>query len=546
MIHRYIRTAATSIAGALALALANPPTADGQVAIPLGSQPPDTVDGAAEASAAPASSLLAPGPRTILEGPISRTEYLLGPGDVLTLALVGFRSQVLTGEVAPEGTIVIPQVGVVRVGGMNLDEAERVIAGRVRRYYADSSVTVTLSALRSFKVFLVGNVPGPGAREATAVTRISEILNPVNRDGIIQRNIIVRRANGTSFTVDLASFLRTGDLTQNPTLREGDVITVPPIERRVTITGRVSFPGAYEFRPGETMAGLLTLANGGGPFPADAGDTVRLQRFTDSATGELHLLARADIMEPGAPARLVEPFDAFFIPRLSHFKETLTATISGEVRRPGEYPIQPGVTTIGELVAMAGGLTEDASLLNAELRREPPGAAGGGDSQLETIPPGMLSRDELRIRQVTGRADAGMVVMDLRDIAAGGESAADVRLRDGDRLLVPPRRNEVVVIGAVMNPGMVPFEPGQPIDHYVGLTGGYSRRADRGDVSVLRGPRGHRLTRSDVVAVAAGDQIVVPFEEPKTFLERVQTVDGIVGTVSGFILAVVALDRLWN
>src|SRR5690606_12678462 len=49
----------------------------------------------------------------VLEGPVDRRTYTLGPGDVLTIALFGFRSRVLTIEVAPEGTIIVPEVGIV-------------------------------------------------------------------------------------------------------------------------------------------------------------------------------------------------------------------------------------------------------------------------------------------------------------------------------------------------------------------------------------------------------------------------------------------------
>lgn len=485
-------------------------------------------------------------PRTLLEGPISRTEYPLGPGDVLTISLFGFRSEVVNVEVAPEGTIVVPEVGVVRVGGLNLEQAERATAAVVRRYYDDVEVNLTLSALRSFKVYVVGNVPNPGVREATVVTRISEIIRAISEDGVIHRNIVVRRANGSELRVDLARFQLTGNMGENPTLREGDIIHVPPVDRIVSVWGSVAFPGRYEFKPSESVAELLVLANGGGGFPADAADSVRLRRFTDDTTGVVSILGRGEAMGAPGQSLLLEPFDALFVPRVGNYRQSASAIIGGEVARPGTYPIEPNVTTVGELVAMAGGLTEEASLIDATLRREPAEVAGRGDSQLETIPPDMLSRDELRILQVTSRADAGNVVMDLEELLGSGVSASDIPLERGDQLFIPERRDEVVVLGAVMQPGIVTFRPGQEIDYYVAMAGGYTRRSDRDDVAILKGRQGVRLTRRDVMAVDRGDRIVVPFKEPVTFLERVQTVQGVASTISGLLLTIVAIDRLWN
>ena len=512
-------------------------------------EPTPAGEGQASAPADPAAlplSLFGTRPRTLLEGPISRTEYPLGPGDVLTIALFGFRSEVVTVEVAPEGTIVVPEVGVVRVGGLNLEQAERATAAVVRRYYDDVEVNLTLSALRSFKVYVVGDVASPGVREATVVTRISEIVGAVADEGVIHRNIVVRRADGAELRVDLARFQLTGNLAENPTLREGDIIHVPPIDRVVSVWGRVAFPGRYEFKPNESMAQLLSLANGGGGFPPDAADSVRLRRFTDDTTGVVTILSRHEVIGSAGQALLLEPFDALFVPRIGNFRQTSSATVGGEVLRPGAYPIEPNVTTVADLVAMAGGLTEEASLVNATLRRQPAEVAGPADIQLETIPPQMLSREEQRILQVTSRADAANVVMDLSQLLSAGMSTRDIPLERGDQLFIPESRDEVTVLGAVIQPGIVTFQPGQSIDYFVGMAGGYTRRSDRDDVAVLKGKQGVRLTRRDVITVERGDQIVVPFKDPMTFLERVQSVQGIAGTISGFLLTIVALERLWN
>jgi polysaccharide biosynthesis/export protein len=407
-------------------------------------------------------------------------------------------------------------------------------------------VNLTLASVRMFKVFVVGNVAEPGIREASAVTRVSEIIPHANDDGIIHRNVVLRRADGTTLPVDLAIFLQVGDLAHNPVLREGDILHVPSIDQTVTIDGRVAFPGRYAFRAGETLAALLRLANGGGPFPSDAADTLRLLRFSQDPRGTVLTMPLSEVMATAAGAGTLEPFDALYIPRVLHFGRQTTALIEGEVERPGRYPIRPGLTTVRDLVAMAGGFTPDASLLDAELRREPVARSAAYDIPLETLPPELLTREDQRILQVTRTTSDRYVTVDFQRLFAEGEGdALDVPLLHGDVLRVPEKRSEIAVLGGVRRPGIVAHVPGASLDHFIGLVGGYSSRADRRNIVILKARSGTRLSPEDVTTLEPGDRIIVPFREPRTLLEHLQTVQGVVTTVAGVVLTVMAVERVF-
>lgn len=494
----------------------------------------------------------------LLEGEISRTDYLLGPGDILTLSVFGYRSETYSLSVAPEGTVAIPAVGVVRVGRMNLEQAQQAVARQVRRFNRDAEVNLSLAAVRSFKVFLVGDVESPGAREATPVTRVSELFalrhetqtarpetTMRNPDGIIHRNVTVRRTNGTVIDADLARFLNLGELEHNPLLREGDVVTIPRVNRTVTLLGQVAYPGNYEYRPTDTLAELLRIANGGDLFRADAADTLRLMRFSQDPRGSVIVLALTEATDGVGRQLQVEPFDAIFVPRVGRYRQYTTAVIDGEVVRPGTYPIEPEVTTIRDLVEMAGGFTPEASLIDAVLRREPVNRLRD-NARLENVPPEFLTRNELRIIQVTGRADERTVVVDFRRLFDEQADVFDVPLQSGDRIHVPPHRAEVTVLGAVGRPGIVSYQPGLSVDGFVAVAGGYNRRADRNSVVVLRAASGGQLDRREVETLDPGDQIIVPFREPVTFLERTQQVSAVVNTVAGFVIAVYGISQIWR
>lgn len=480
----------------------------------------------------------------LLDSPVSRREYRLGPGDVLTVSLFGDLNRVLTGTVTPEGTLLIPSVGIAPVLGLNLDEAQARVRELIYRFYRNVEVEVTLMQVRAFKVFLVGNVDDPGVRTATATTRVSEVVPIASAEGTVHRNIRVRRSSGDSVRVDLARFFQAGDLSQNPVLEAGDAIVVPNVDETVTLAGRVAYPGTYEYRPDDTLADLLWIANGGGPFPSDAADTIRVARYDAEQDREFLTLPREEAVGERGRSMRLRPFDAVYVPAVANFREQHTATILGEVRRPGTYPVRPDTTTVQDLVEMAGGFTSEASLIDAVIRRAPVNTPLDSLRLLQNVPPEFRSIEEQRILQVTARGDESNVVVDFEDLFADGDARQDQPLQAGDFLYVPPRRNEVVVLGAVAQPGILSYEPGAPVSSYVSRAGGFTRSADRGDMAVLKAKLGTRIDARDVRVLEPGDRIVVPFKEPKTFLERIQTVQGVMTTVSGFVVTIIGIERL--
>lgn len=489
-------------------------------------------------------------PAPLLDRPINRATYVLGAGDEVSVSLLGDLSRTYTMPVLPEGTVLVPTVGIVRVAGVNLDEAERRVRSAVLRYYRNVEVRLSLSRVREFKVFVVGNIASPGVRTASAVTRVSEVVPGLAPTGVIRRNVLLRRASGDTVSVDLARFLLAGDLTQDPPVREGDVLVVPAANQTIRVQGRVAYPATYEYRPGESLAEFLALVNGGAGFPANAADTVRLSRFVTPYQQEVVKLSLAEASGARGRALALQPFDALFIPEVSNFKVQRTATIMGQVVNAGVYPIRPDTTTVGDLIALAGGLRPEASLGEATLRRDVGARSGAAATAAGQVPEQgafleALSPDERRVIQINNQEVDSYVALDLTRPAGTPGSGLSQRLRSGDVLTVPERRNEVTVLGAVVRPGIVSFVPGQPLSHYVGVAGGFSKEADRGDLMVLRPKTRARLNWRDVEVVEPGDRIIVPYRERRTVLERVQTFQGVLGTISGTILSILAFRQLF-
>lgn len=556
--YRFMAAAARALPLVLASVLAAQPlAAQARDTLPGGRRPSDR--DAQQAGQLPASQQMTP-PPPLLDRPVVRSEYRLGPGDVVNVAVFGEVEMANTLTVTPEGTLVVPSVGVVRVLGANLDEAQARVRTAVFRLYRNVDVTLSLTQVRTFKIFLVGDVPRPGVVTATSVTRASEVIpaggerpNPppiprlaTERPSLsLHRNVLLRRATGDSVLVDMARFALLGDLSANPTLREGDALVVRTVTETVQVAGPVSFPGVYEYRARETLAGFLELTTGGKGLPVYTGDTVRISRLSRTGTRSVQLLTAAEATGSTGAAMVLQPFDVVYVQGRHRFGAQAAATAQGEVRNPGSYPIRADTTTVRELIAAAGGLTVRASLSGATLRRQavPGSRVRTGD---DLAPDSSLTQSEREVRRLERMtaAEANYVVLDLERILAPGGEAHDITLQAGDLLSIPERRNEVAVIGAVARPGLVVYTPGLSVDQYANRAGGYLRRAAWRNAAVLRASTGARLTPREAGRIEPGDQIVVPFRERRTFLERLQAVQAVAGIVTGLLITVITLSSL--
>jgi protein involved in polysaccharide export with SLBB domain len=482
----------------------------------------------------------------LLDAPVDANRYVLGPGDRLNISVFGALSRVFPVDVSPSGELVIPGIGVVDVGGVTLAEAESRVRRAVLGLYQNVGVHLTLASVRQFKVFVIGNVPAPGVRVASAASRVSEVvpLPPVDVESdYIDRNIIVRRGGTDSMSVDLVRFRLAGALGANPWLREGDVVVVPVVNERVYVFGRVSYPGAFEFRKGETLAELLTVANGGGGLAPDAADTIRVSRNLGPQRQEQFAFTREQGL--GAQGRnfVLQPSDAVYVPRDNSVDLPLMATIQGEVVRPGAYPIRPGVTTVRDLVGLAGGFQADASLAEATLQRATASLDTSRLSGLRSVPQTLLSSRERRLLAASAQAPAQNVIIDFQELFLRGAEAYNQIVETGDVLTIPKRHDDITVLGAVAKPGLVHYEPGQRIPYFIALAGGYSRKADRGSTTVIHANSPARFDADEVKNLLPGDLVIVPYEDRRDYLQLLQTTSAVVTTITGLVLTFVALVR---
>jgi hypothetical protein len=89
-------------------------------------------------------------------------EYILGPGDAISISVFGDEQLTVTALIGPDGLISIPLAGAVRVSGRTVDEIRADIAHALSAYIKSPDVTVTVVEYRKVRIVVVGEVAGRG------------------------------------------------------------------------------------------------------------------------------------------------------------------------------------------------------------------------------------------------------------------------------------------------------------------------------------------------------------------------------------------------
>jgi polysaccharide biosynthesis/export protein len=299
-------------------------------------------------------------------------DYVVGPGDGLSIDLWGGVSQRFFRSVDREGRVSLPEAGPVVVTGKSLSEVQQDLQQIFRKEYRDVSAEVSLARLRTIRVYEVGDVANPGAYD------ISSLSTPLNAlfaaggptpKGSLR---IVKHYRGDQLVqvVDLYDLLLHGVKSELVRLENGDTVLVPPIGSQVTVEGMVRRPAIYELKNENNLAAVLELA--GGLLPAAALSHIEVQRLV--AHAKLTMLS-VEIPDSGDMAEVTKKFEAFEIhdgdrirvfPIAPYNQDAIY--LDGHVTRPGRYSYRENMR-VSDVIASYQDLLPEPAGNYAEIIR---------------------------------------------------------------------------------------------------------------------------------------------------------------------------------
>ena len=378
--------------------------------------------------------------------------YVLGPGDQLIIDVYGDtqKSEQLT--VSPDGDVNVPDYGPVHVAGLSVSAAQSRVRSKLGTYYESSDIKVTVGQTRTILVNVMGEVKAPGTYTLSAFATVFHALymaGGVSDLGTL-RNIKVYRQGRQISVVDVYEFILNGRLAGNVRLQDNDVIQVGPYESIVDISGRVKRPMAYELRKNESLSTLLKYSGG---FASDAyKKSLRVLR----KNGRMKTVFNVEEFE-------LQDFKMFdgdsvnvdsIIDRFENMVE-----VKGAVYRPGMYQLGEKVSSVRSLIDNADGLTEEAMVSRAVLRRMKPNRTQEG------------------------------ITIDLKGIVEG--TAADVPLENEDILFIPTLAEHqnlrtLSIDGEVIFPGTYEYAEKMTVEDLILQAGGLTDNASTVKVDVAR------------------------------------------------------------
>jgi protein involved in polysaccharide export with SLBB domain len=437
-------------------------------------------------------------PPLSLSGVIDAETYVIGPGDRLLVELWGLQEESREVEVNAEGRLLVPRIGMFAASGRTLSSVREEVVRRLKSVYPRLNTNLTLSRPRTFAVYIVGAVERPGSYRATPLTKVSELMpssSPLP-NASTRRLEIRRKARAEPISADLIRFSVLGDASADPTLLDGDTIYVPLREFEIEATGAVRRPGHYELVGARTVGELLELAGG----PSNDVALGLPLRITTRTKGDRLEIRSIDNLAEAAAAPL-RPGDVVHLPALSDLQRTVT--VEGAVRLGSAIaeapPALPATAEAPDAALPTRLVSTQVAYASGETVRDVIVKVGG----LQPWADGKLSY--LLRAGPDGRRQR--IAVDVMAVASG--QAPDPPVQPGDTLVVPSRRDAVVVGGAVYHPGVYAYSRElKPMD-YVTLAGGATRNGRPNSARVLR-RTGQSADISDTHEIEPGDVISVP------------------------------------
>jgi len=410
-------------------------------------------------------------------------DYVVGPGDGLTIDMWGGLAQSFTRVVSREGRIMLPESGDVQVAGLTLERAQSVIQNALQQQFRSAQVAVTVSRLRTVRVYVVGDVQRPGAYDINSLSSALNALYAAGGPTAAGSLRTVRHYRGQTLIseVDLYDFLLHGVRKADDRFQGGDTLLVPPAGPQVAVSGAVKRPAIYELKDEKTLNEVLEDA--GGATVAAALGHITVERIDANQHRETVSLDMGSTGNPDSARAAIAAFsvkdgDRIRVAPILPYSERVVY-LEGHVVRPGRLPYHDGMN-LSDVVHSYQDLLPEPAARGEIVRLVPP------DLHPETIefnvPDTLIGNNNLPLQP-------------FDTIRILGRYEADAP--------------KVTIRGEVLRPGSYALSEGMTASQLIQMAGGFKRdalltKADLISYSVVGGTR----VESERTDVRVGDAVL--------------------------------------
>ena len=259
--------------------------------------------------------------------------YIISNGDGLMIHIYGDRDETYTPVVRNDGTIEVPYIGPIHIGGMRFSEAKRYLTSELKKHFSLSEFYINMQKYSTIQVTLIGDVKAPGLYNLPSFSTIKDLLlasKGLNPTASV-RSIKIKRKGKIIKSVDFYDLLFHANKIATTILKQGDIVIVNQAKKLVSIDGYVNQAAIFELKRNETLYDLLQYA--GGLKPDASKTNIVIKRYENNTNLKTYTLsydkAKSFVMKNGDEV-YIYPLD---------FSSVASVNIYGNVIRPGSYDL---------------------------------------------------------------------------------------------------------------------------------------------------------------------------------------------------------------
>jgi protein involved in polysaccharide export with SLBB domain len=419
-------------------------------------------------------------------------DYVVGPGDTFVVSIWGNIDGSYEVSVDRSGNIVLPKVGAIHLWGQTFAEAKETIHRQVAKYFTNFQLNVTLGALRSIQVYIVGEVNAPGSYTVSSLSTVLSALvaagGPAKTGSL--RNVQLVRGGEVAANVDFYDFFLNGDRSRDARLQSGDTIHVPVVGSLVGLAGDLRHPAVFELKDGETLQDALQMA--GGVISTAYLKRVQVERVV---AHQKKMALDLDLSHLGEQSEAntfaLQDRDLVKVAPISPASASYVV-LEGYAARPGRYQFVSGMR-------LADLITPYDNLLPETFR---------GMAEILRLQPPSYQPEKLTIE--LGKALSGDLQQNIPL-----QEFDEVRLFSREEMEELP---QVEVVGAVLNPGSFRLYKNMTIRDLVVAAGNVKRSAYLGEAELTRYIPDGMETRTERVSIDL-DKALVGNPDENIFLQ---------------------------
>ncbi|PWQ98697.1 sugar transporter [Leucothrix arctica] len=437
--------------------------------------------------------------------------YIITPGDTVSLHIWGAIQADETTSVDAQGNIFLPEIGAVKVAGSPASALPNLVRGKLRGVYKDGvDVYVNLVTATPINVFVTGYVKKPGQYSGMQTDSVLSFLH--KSGGILQnqgsyRDIRIMRQGKTIGNVDLYAFLRWGQLPRL-SFKSGDTILVNTQKSTINVMGDARGNYSFELKqPNGLGRELMTMAR-----PNPSVTNVALTGSRNRVPWSVYLgLGKfsSTVLRDGDTVRFTT--DAT--------PSTMDISVEGSHLGNSFFAAKKG-TRLQELLDYIAISPDEADINNIYIKRKSVALRQKKNlnDTIDRLERSVLtspakSDSEASIRQQEASLlsafikNARKVEPDGRVVVSENGVVANIRLEDGDIIVIPFRSDVITISGEVNIPQALVYAQNAAVSDYIARSGGYTERAEKQKI-IIRKPNGQVLISTNTV-LQPGDEILI-------------------------------------